>query len=674
MILALPLGASAATAQPLPCTSVSPEAREYVRSRGACRDIKAAPRPKRATKSRPGASVSAAPAPQVPSGDSVSPTPAPENQLLPYVIGRSVADAASTLAGFKVERIETASAAPAGEVLAQEPAAAALVRTGSTVTLRVSDGSLAVAARAKPVKVRVAAAVTRPATAQAISPAPTSTPEEAPPPEPNSSVLAESTEAATAPAPATSPAPTSTPLEAPPPEPVSPVAAETVEAATPPAPATSLALATTPVVSPPQVRIDVPGVRDEFPAPFPVVAALIFVAGISLGLLSGALLMRQRLLRGRQVERDSAPPPTLNLRLQPVDQPLVVQQPIARQLADASAVEQKLVDQPAVDQKPADEPPVEPRRVDPPVDSQLTFEQQLVEQQLEEQQLTVQPAVDQEPIEQQLAEVQPVEQPSIEQPLVEQQLVEQQLADQPPVESPGRDLPATGESPEIQFAAWLVPSATTIVLVPRRATDGIRTSIRSATTHQQASLFAPIEVGGNAIERAFYEQGKDDSNVARVFEQLCGDAAELAADELNRALDVDILDLLAQGWVQMPELHGAVQLSAVTRGPPVLVKIDVTHSITSTSLLVLETRMAGSSLPPLELALEIVADLHYATLAVDEGRIDLVTLGETAVFARLMYGDVPVHEHATAISATPRQPSAPRAQATERPSSIDFPI
>jgi hypothetical protein len=79
------------------------------------------------------------------------PTSAQQNGLVPDVIGRSFKEAARTLAKFKVERIETASAAPAGEVLAQEPAPAALSRPGSTVILQVSDGSLAVATNKNPV-------------------------------------------------------------------------------------------------------------------------------------------------------------------------------------------------------------------------------------------------------------------------------------------------------------------------------------------------------------------------------------------------------------------------------------------------------------------------------------------------------------------------------------------
>ena len=237
---ALLLGATAATAQPLPCTSVSPEAREYVRSRGACRDVKPAPRSRAATPSKSSASR--------------SPTSPDQNQSVPRVIGDNYTDAARTLAKFKVERVDTVSAAPAGEVLAQEPAPDALGRPGSTVILKVSDGSLTGAASIDP--------VTAPATAGAAA-------------------------ASSAPA---------------------------------PAPAASLAPAAATAPVPPQEPIDPPGARGQFPTAFSTSAALIFGAGVSLGLLSGALLMRRRLLRGQLAVGVNVPPPTLPQRQQPVDQ------------------------------------------------------------------------------------------------------------------------------------------------------------------------------------------------------------------------------------------------------------------------------------------------------------------------------------------------------------------
>ena len=277
-------------------------------------------------------------------------------------------------------------------------------------------------------------------------------------------------------------------------------------------------------------------------------------------------------------------------------------------------------------------------------------------------------------VEQLSIDEQPIDQQPVDQELVDQQPVDQPPVDQQSAESDAGDLLETSASPEIRFAAWLVPTETTIVLAPRRSTDGIHTSIRATTRVEQVRLLAPIELSGDDIERALAEQSRDESAVARVFERLRGAAAESAAVELNRALNVDILDVLAQGWVQVPVMHGAVQLSAVTRGPPVLVKVDVPHSITSTSHLVLETREEGSALPLLELALEIVADVQSAALAARDGRIDLVALGEATVLARLKYKSVLVKEHATEITGTPRDPSEPRTPATERPASIDFPL
>jgi PASTA domain len=477
---ALLLGATAATAQPLECASVSSEVREYVRNRGACRDAKPAPRPRASTQSK--------------SGTPGSPTSAQQNQLVPHVIGRSYRDAARALAKFKVERIETASPAPVGEVLAQEPAPAALGRPGSTIILQVSDGSLAVAASTNP--------VTAPATAAAAS--------------------------------------------------------------TAPAPATSLAAAPTAVPLPSQEPIDPPGARAQLSTAFFAIAALIFGAGVSLGLLSGALLMRQRLLRGQLAVGENAPPPPLPQRQLPIDQR--------------------------------------------------------------------------------------------------------------PTGSDARGLSETGAPSEISFTAQLVPASTTIVLAP--LPDAGRISIEHSGDYdacEQVRLHAPIGVSGDDVERALFEQSKDEPAVARVFERLRGAAAECAADELNRALDVDFLDVLAQGWVQVPAMHRAVQLSALTRGPPVLVNIE-RHNIASTSHLVLDTCVGGSRLPPLELVLEIVVDVESASLAARDGRIDLVALGEATVLAPLKYKSVLLKEHATEISSTPRDPFETRPPAPEQPATVDFPI
>ena len=179
-------------------------------------------------------------------------------------------------------------------------------------------------------------------------------------------------------------------------------------------------------------------------------------------------------------------------------------------------------------------------------------------------------------------------------------------------------------------------------------------------------LRAPIEVTGDDVERALFAQSMDEPAVARVFDRLRGAASERAAQELNRALEVDIFEVLAQGWARVPAVRNAVQLSALTQ-EPALVNLDQ-HDIASTSRVVLDSSVAQSALPPLELTLEIAAGVQGATLAAREGRIELVALGDASITARLTYRNVVVKEHATGIAGVARdpfkrQPSAPDLQA-----------
>jgi hypothetical protein len=191
--------------------------------------------------------------------------------------------------------------------------------------------------------------------------------------------------------------------------------------------------------------------------------------------------------------------------------------------------------------------------------------------------------------------------------------------------------------------------------------------------HNDVRLHAPIEVTGDDVERALFEQSMDELAVARVFERLRGAAAERAAEELNHALEVDIFEVLAQGWARVPAVRTAVQLSTLMEGPPALVNLD-RHNVASTSRVVLDCSVAQSALPPLTLTLEIVADVQSATLAAREGRIELVALGEASVIARLKYKSVLVKEHATGVSGVRRDPFKRRPSAPDRQASVDIQI
>ena len=191
--------------------------------------------------------------------------------------------------------------------------------------------------------------------------------------------------------------------------------------------------------------------------------------------------------------------------------------------------------------------------------------------------------------------------------------------------------------------------------------------------HNDVRLRAPIEITGDDVETALFVQSLDEPAVARVLDRLRGANAKRAAEELNHALEVDIFDVLAQGWARVPAVSAAVQLSALVQGPPALVNLD-RHTIASTSRVVLDSSIAQSTLPPLTLTLEIVADIQSATLAASEGRIELVALGEASVIARLKYKSVLVKEHATGVSGVPRDPFKRGRSAPDRQASVDIQI
>jgi len=188
--------------------------------------------------------------------------PVIETLELPNLAGRSFADASRALAEFKVTRIETASAAPGGQVMAQEPVAGTWVQPGSTIGLQVSDGSLA------------SAAVTTPAVVL-------------PPPAPVS-------EAAALPAPASVSETAALPAPAP-----------VLETAAVPAPAPVSEPAALPAPAP--VQSD----SDRSVVEFPDAATLAIVAGV---LLLGVLIAA-RWLRRRPVNPEPA------MDIEPVAQP-----------------------------------------------------------------------------------------------------------------------------------------------------------------------------------------------------------------------------------------------------------------------------------------------------------------------------------------------------------------
>ena len=186
-------------------------------------------------------------------------------------------------------------------------------------------------------------------------------------------------------------------------------------------------------------------------------------------------------------------------------------------------------------------------------------------------------------------------------------------------------------------------------------------------------LHAPITVSSEDVERALTEQAKEEPEIARAQEQLRGPAAQRAADELNRALDIDAFDMLSRGWALVTSVRNAVQLSAMMPGPPAIVRLEQ-HNITSTSTLVLESHLGETALPPLQLALQLIAGVQSAALAVRHGRFELLALDKASLIARLTYKKFLVKEHSTSIDGAPRDPFRHQRITTGQRTDVDIAI
>ena len=183
-------------------------------------------------------------------------------------------------------------------------------------------------------------------------------------------------------------------------------------------------------------------------------------------------------------------------------------------------------------------------------------------------------------------------------------------------------------------------------------------------------LASSMVVSPDDVERAFLEHAKEEPAIASV----CGPLrvnADRAADELNRALDVDLFEVFARVWISVPSVRRAVQLSALTPAPPAIIRLDE-HVIRSTSYPVLGVNVAGNSLPELRLTLELVADIQNATVAACDGQIELVAIGTASAVARLSYKSVLLKELATRVEGSRPDPFRSRTFGVRSPSEGRF--
>lgn len=167
-----------------------------------------------------------------------------------------------------------------------------------------------------------------------------------------------------------------------------------------------------------------------------------------------------------------------------------------------------------------------------------------------------------------------------------------------------------------------------------------------------ASLRSLIDLSKEDVERALAEHGRSDAGVTDAIGHLGGFAASIAAQELNKVLDVDVYKLLAQAWTKVAAVRDAAARSKATPGQPTLVALgsqEFTHSCEP----VLTLYVADVALPELRLTLEVAARFSGVRLSIADARLRSFAPGDASAIARLMVKGVKIKEKTTPVWKLP---------------------
>jgi hypothetical protein len=158
------------------------------------------------------------------------------------------------------------------------------------------------------------------------------------------------------------------------------------------------------------------------------------------------------------------------------------------------------------------------------------------------------------------------------------------------------------------------------------------------------TLRALLDLNRADIERALEEQARyEGAEHARALAHVVGFVAGIGAGELNKALDVDVVELLARAWAGADAVRDAARDSRSTPGERTLMALGP-HEFTHRCEPVLRLVVADKPLPALRLVLELVARFNCVKLAVSDGRLRAIAPGDASAVIRLKYNDVKLKE------------------------------
>lgn len=169
---------------------------------------------------------------------------------------------------------------------------------------------------------------------------------------------------------------------------------------------------------------------------------------------------------------------------------------------------------------------------------------------------------------------------------------------------------------------------------------------------RRPTLHDLLRIDAHDVERALAAQAREDPSVSMVQRQLAGLPSRIGAERLNEAMAVDVFDLLAPAWAEVPAVREALARSAKAPSRSSVVTLGA-HEIVATVRPILALSMAQAALPELILTLLVRARFGSAALVVRGRRIETVAPRDAGISVQLAYGELVLKDESVPMWQVP---------------------
>ncbi len=155
-----------------------------------------------------------------------------------------------------------------------------------------------------------------------------------------------------------------------------------------------------------------------------------------------------------------------------------------------------------------------------------------------------------------------------------------------------------------------------------------------------------FEFSAASVQHGLAEHGRQSEAAAQAAPSFTGFVAEAAAKRLNETLNVDVFEMLAEGWLKFKQVRDCADPGKHGPDDTSVVPLRAVE-ISSSNTVLLHAHVTAVKLPELRFTLELVAKFAAVDLVIRAARIRALRPGACSALVRLKYGAVKLAEQAT---------------------------